>query len=232
MSLASDFSYALRLLARSPIFTVTAVLSLSLGVAGSAAVFSLADALLLRPRVGVSDPANAHRHRADHQRRRVRQLRLSAVRGACASEPRLLDGMTAHRLAPEVMSLGDAESSERVFAALVSGNYFEVVGTRPAVGRFFIPEEDRTPGTHPVVVLSHQFWTRRFTADPAVVGTDDPAEQPAVHRRRRRREGIHGHDVHDDGLLGADGDGAARPRQRSVAPRGARCGVDDGARAA
>ena len=68
------------------------------------------------------------------------------------------------------MSLGDAQSSERVFASLVSGNYFHVVGTRPAAGRFFLPDEDRTAGTHPVVVLSHQFWTRRFKADPTIVG--------------------------------------------------------------
>ena len=169
MSLASDFSYALRLLARSPIFTVTAVLSLSLGVAGSAAVFSLADALLLRPRVGVSDPQtliDIGRTTRGEGFDNFGYPLFAAMR----ERTTLLDGMTAHRLAPDVMSLGDAESSERVFAALVSGTYFSVVGTRPAVGRFFIPEEDLTPDTHPVVVLSHHFWTRRFSANPAVVG--------------------------------------------------------------
>jgi hypothetical protein len=69
------------------------------------------------------------------------------------------------------MSLGDAASSERVYATLVSGNYFEVVGTRPALGRFFLAEEDRTPDTHPVIVLSHEFWSRRFARDPDVLGT-------------------------------------------------------------
>jgi predicted permease len=58
-----------------------------------------------------------------------------------------------------------------VFGDLVSGNYFEVLGTQPAAGRFFLPEEDRTPGTHPVIVLSHQFWSERFHSDPNVLGT-------------------------------------------------------------
>ena len=169
MSLASDFRHALRLLARSPIFTVTAVLSLSLGVAGSAAVFSLADALLLRPRVGVSDP-----------RTLVDIGRTTRGEGfdnfgyplfaAMRERTTLLDGMTAHRLSPEVMSLGDAESSERVFAGLVSGTYFSVVGARPAAGRFFVSDEDLTPDTHPVIVLSHHFWMRRFAGNPAIVG--------------------------------------------------------------
>ena len=50
------------------------------------------------------------------------------------------------------------------------GNYFEVVGTRPALGRFFLPEEDRTSGTHPVIVLNHEFWSRRFGQNPDIVG--------------------------------------------------------------
>jgi predicted permease len=81
-----------------------------------------------------------------------------------------LEAMAAHQLAPEVMSLGDARSSERVFAALVSGNYFSVVGTRPALGRFFLPEEDQTLDSHPVIVLSHEFWDRRFGRRSDVVG--------------------------------------------------------------
>ena len=88
----------------------------------------------------------------------------------CATGSTLLDSIAATQWAPNVMALGDATSSERVFATLVSGNYFEVVGTRPAAGRFFLPEEDRTAGTHPVVVLSHSS------------GTDDSRRDPA-HRR-------------------------------------------------
>src|SRR5262245_19967982 len=53
---------------------------------------------------------------------------------------------------------------------LVSGNYFSVLGVQPTLGRFFAPEEDQTPGTHPVTVISHGMWERRFGGDPRVIG--------------------------------------------------------------
>jgi predicted permease len=164
-----DVRFALRLLARSPIFTLTAALSLAAGIAGTSAIFSLADAILLRPRPGVADPATL----VDIGR---------SVRGegldnfgyplfeAMREGATLLRGISAHQLMPNVMSLGDAQQSERVFASLVSGNYFEVVGTRPTLGRFFVPDEDTTRDTHAVVVLSHDFWERRFGARSDMVG--------------------------------------------------------------
>ncbi|PYQ78721.1 MAG: hypothetical protein DMG01_10775 [Acidobacteria bacterium] len=66
-------------------------------------------------------------------------------------------------------ALGNVEP-ERVFAQLVTANYFDVLGIAPAAGRFFLRDEDRTPGTHPVVVIAHSLWQRRFGATPAVVG--------------------------------------------------------------
>src|SRR5262249_14323417 len=59
--------------------------------------------------------------------------------------------------------------SERAAGELVSGNYLEALGVRRALGRVFNQEDDRTPGAHPVVVLSHAYWTRRFGADPAIL---------------------------------------------------------------
>jgi predicted permease len=169
MSLSSDIRFAVRLLARSPIFTVTAVLSLSLGIASTAAIFSLADALLLRPRVGVSDPATLVDIGRSTNGEGLDNFGYPLFR-AMRDQSKLLSGIAAHRFSPEVMSLGDAAASERVYAALVSGNYFDVVGTRPAQGRFFRADEDATPGAHPVIVLTHRFWTDRFKADPAVIG--------------------------------------------------------------
>jgi predicted permease len=171
MSVFSDVRYAFRVLARSPIFTCTALMSLAAGIAASAAIFSLADAALLRPRAGVVDPSTlmdigrstrgeGHDNFGYPLFREMRDRNTSFT------------GMSAQRLDPPIMSLGDARSSERVFAGLVSGNYFEVVGTRPAAGRFFVADEDSTPDTHPVVVLSHQFWTRRFGARADIVGQE------------------------------------------------------------
>jgi predicted permease len=171
MSAASDLRYSMRLLARSPVFTLTSVLSLAVGVAATAAIFSMADALWFRARVGVANPSTL----VDIGRTTNGQgfdnfgYPLFARMREHSS---LFDGFAAMRLGPEVMALGDASSSERVFASLVSGSYFDVVGTRPAIGRFFRPEEDHTAGSHPVVVLAHEFWQRRFDADSNIVGRD------------------------------------------------------------
>ena len=169
MSLTSDIRFALRLLARSPIFTITAVLSLSIGIAATTAIFSLADALLLRPRVGVANAATLVDIGRSTNGEGLDNFGYPLFR-LMRERTTLLTSIAAIRFSPEVMSLGDATASERVYAALVSGNYFEVTGTRLAAGRFFLPDEDATPGAQPVVVLSHKFWTDRFNADPAIVG--------------------------------------------------------------
>ena len=67
------------------------------------------------------------------------------------------------------MSLGTNGTSERVMGTMVSANYFDVLGTRAAMGRFFRPDEDQVPGERPVVVLSHHLWTRRFNSDPDIL---------------------------------------------------------------
>ena len=170
MKSTRDARYAFRLLARSPIFAVTAILSLAAGIAGTASIFSLADALLLRPRVGISDPARLVDIGRTTRGQGLDNFGYPLFEAMHAGTTQL-EAMAAHQLSPQVMSLGDAHASERVFAGLVSGNYFDVVGTRPARGRFFLPEEDRTPDTHPVVVLSHEWWSRRFGAREDVVGS-------------------------------------------------------------
>lgn len=169
MALITDIRYAIRLLARSPLFTLTSALSLSVGIAATSAIFSLADALLLRPRIGVVEPGSV----VDIGR---------TVRGSgfdnfgyplftvLRDRNTTLQTMAASRWDPNVMSLGTEDGSERMFVTLVSGNYFDVLGTRPAAGRFFLAEEDRTAGTHPVVVLSYGYWQRRFDGDRTLVG--------------------------------------------------------------
>ncbi len=70
---------------------------------------------------------------------------------------------------PTAMTIAWKGQSERVQGDLVSGNYFEVLGVRPALGRVFNASDDRTPGAHPVAVLSYGFWQRRFGGDPSVL---------------------------------------------------------------
>jgi putative ABC transport system permease protein len=166
----TDIRYAIRLLARSPIFTATSILSLAIGIAASAAIFSLADAFLLRPRVGVAEPATlVDIGRSDANGRGFDNFGYPLF-AAMRERNTHFTGLSAISFSPSIMSLGDAQASERVFGALVSGNYFEIVGTRPAAGRFFVADEDRTPDTHPVVVLNHEFWTRRFNGRADILG--------------------------------------------------------------
>lgn len=169
MFAASDLRLSLRLLARSPIFAITSVLSLAIGIAATSAIFSLADAMFLRPRAGVANPEtliDVGRSTGGAGLDNFGYPLFEQFRDRSTT----IAGISAMRWTPDVMALGDASSSERVFASLVSFNYFEIVGVRTAAGRFFLPEEDRTAGTHPVVVLSHEMWTRRFDGDPALIG--------------------------------------------------------------
>ena len=76
--------------------------------------------------------------------------------------------MVAHQVLP--LNLGRGGKPERVWAAIVSGNYFEVLGVNAALGRTFLPEEDRTPDTHPVVVIGYGLWQRRFGGNRNIVG--------------------------------------------------------------
>ena len=78
-------------------------------------------------------------------------------------------------------------ASERANGELVSGNYFDVLGVRPALGRVFNAADDRTPGAHPVAVLSYGYWQRRFGGDPAVLNQTHHRQRPPDDDRRRQR---------------------------------------------
>src|SRR6266508_4411742 len=173
MPLLGDTRYALRVLVRSPLFSVTAALSLAVGIAASTSIYSLADAMWLRPRAGIVDPETVVEIGRTIRGEGFDNFGYPLFK-AMRERNTTLAAMAALRLGPNAMSLGGAETSERVFAALVSGNYFQVLGTRPALGRFFISEEDATPGTHPVIVLNHRFWVDRFQGRRDVIGQTVP----------------------------------------------------------
>jgi putative ABC transport system permease protein len=78
----------------------------------------------------------------------------------------VFSGLIAHQVLP--LNLGRGARPERVWGTIVSGNYFDALGVKAAMGRTFLPEEDRTPNTHPVVVIGHGLWQRRFGGDPNV----------------------------------------------------------------
>ncbi|HEV8254184.1 MAG TPA: ABC transporter permease, partial [Vicinamibacteria bacterium] len=168
-TLRQDLAYAVRILARNPVFTGVVVLTLALGIGANAAIFSLMDQVLLRA-LPVRDP---------HQL--VRLDGPGPFSGFTEGDhtfsyPMYVDirdgndvfsGVLARF--PTSVTLTWRDQSERVSADLVSGNYFDVLGVGPTLGRTFTAEDDRRPGEHPVLVLSHRFWLRRFGADPGVL---------------------------------------------------------------
>ncbi|HEY9404508.1 MAG TPA: ABC transporter permease [Pyrinomonadaceae bacterium] len=166
-SLAQDFRYGVRLLFKNPGFTFVAVLSLALGIGANATIFSFVNAILLRP-LPVEEPDQL-----------VRLYTTSAGSdriGAFSHQDYLdirehnnaLSGLIAERLKP--MSLSGDGQNEIIPGAIVSGNYFSVLGVQAAQGRTFLPEEDQTPNTHPVAVVSYGLWQRRFGSDPNLLG--------------------------------------------------------------
>ncbi len=170
MSIWNDVRFALRGLRRAPLFTAVAVFSLAFGIGANTAVFSLLDQVLLRL-LPVKHPE---------------QLVLLTMHGPhygsnwggnAISYPMYQDFRDNNRVFsgmfcrfPIEVSLGYGNKTERVSGELVSGTYFPVLGVEAALGRTIGPSDNRVPGGHPIVVLSHSFWQTRFAADPSIVG--------------------------------------------------------------
>jgi MacB-like periplasmic core domain len=149
-------------------FTAAAVLTLGLGIGANVTMFSWVDAMLRRQLNGVPD---GDRFVALNNTTRTRtDLSLSYLDFVDyrSRRPDSIEDVIAFALVPMTMrSDGDPQ---RVFGEIVSGNYFDALGVHAALGRTFAPDEDRTPNTNPVVVVSHNFWQRRFGGDPSAVG--------------------------------------------------------------
>lgn len=168
----SDLRFALRTLRRSPVFTVIAVLSLALGIGANTAIFSLLDQVLLRG-LPVREPQRlVVFHVAEHFPGRATADNHESVFSYpmykdFRDRSPVFEGMIARAGAP--VSVSDGGMTERAGAEVVSGNYFEVLGVLPLVGRNIVAEDDGAPGAHPVVMLSYGYWSRRFGASPAAL---------------------------------------------------------------
>jgi predicted permease len=162
--LRADLVYALRVLRHTPGFALVAILSIALGVGVNTLAFSVVSALVLRP-LPVDRPDEL-------------SFLEGASGGSALSFPAYRDlrdrnttfaGLIGYRISP--MNLDDAQGASRVWGYLATGNYFDVLGVRPVIGRVFHPEDDRRPGASPFAVLSYECWVARFGADTRVVGT-------------------------------------------------------------
>lgn len=157
MMLFQDARYALQLFARQPAFTLAVILTLGLGIGSSTAVLSLADATLLRP-ISAHEPDRLAQVPWSFSYQDFQEFRRRAEG---------FDGVLAFSSVSASLDTGD--TTERLTGALVSGNYFSVLGISPAVGRLLSDEDDQTTGA-PSIVVSHRLWQASFGGDPSVVG--------------------------------------------------------------
>ncbi len=168
-TLLLDLRYAWRLVRRNAGLSLAAVLSLALGIGANAAVFTFVKALLLPP-LQVHEPERlAALFTRDSQTPGLFPVSYLNYRDYRARN-QVFSDVLAHLPIP--VTLGRAEAAERAVGEIVSGNYFDLLGVRPVLGRSFLPEEDLTPGSHPVAVISESLWRRRFGAAPSAIGAE------------------------------------------------------------
>jgi predicted permease len=165
----ADLRYAARQLAKNPLFTAIVVITLALGIGLNAAVFSVVDALLLRPLPGARAPGELVQvYRTYHH---DQMFGSNSVPHYLDVRDRTKDVFTdVATWAFTPMNLSAAGQTRRVFAAMVSANYFSVAGVNAARGRTFVPAEDSGRNAHPVVVLGWNAWKSLFGGDTGIVG--------------------------------------------------------------
>jgi len=166
-TLFQDLRYGARQLLKRPGFTLLAIISMALGIGANTAIFSLVNTVAFRP-LPVKNASELQELYGTLHNGADYTLQSYLNYKDYRDRNHVLSGLFAYRIV--VSSLSHNGNNERLWGLIVSGNYFDVLGVRPALGRWFLPEEDQTPGSHPVVVLSNACWQKRFASDPSVVG--------------------------------------------------------------
>src|SRR6266851_5740360 len=162
-----DLRYSLRMLLKQPGFTLTVVATLALGIGANATIFTWIKAILLAPLPGIERPdelVEVWGSTRNNSGLSLSYLDYLDVR----DRNQTFSGLVAHQVLS--MNLGREGKPELVRGAVVSGNYFDILGVKAQIGRTFLPEEDRTPNAHPVAVIGYGLWERRFGADRNVLG--------------------------------------------------------------
>jgi macrolide transport system ATP-binding/permease protein len=160
-----DGRYGARMLIKQPGFTVIAVITLALGIGANTAVFSIINAFFSpHPMVQHERLVMLYKSYAGspYENSSYQDFLIFRAQGE------IFSGLAAYSI--RFFKLGGADETEQIIGEAVSGNYFDLLGVRAFRGRTFLPEEDQTPGSHPVVVISHGLWRRRFGADPELIG--------------------------------------------------------------
>jgi putative ABC transport system permease protein len=162
-----DLRYGARMLRKNPGFTLIAVITLALGIGANTAIFSVVNAVLLRP-LQYSDPGRLVQVWQNFSQSGANQVTVSAPEFLdYKDQNRVFERMAAFRF--QGFTLTGGNEPERMFGARVSADLFSMLGVAPALGRTFLPEEDQVGGPR-AVILSHGLWQRRFGSDTTLIG--------------------------------------------------------------
>jgi putative ABC transport system permease protein len=172
-NLWQDVRFGLRVLAKSPGFTAIAVITLALGIGANTAIFSLMNQIMLRD-LPIKNPGELEILRAPGPKTGhvsddgdpAESFSYPMYKGLQDTNTVFSGILARYGFSASVASRGE---TDRASGEVVTGNYFEVLGVQPAIGRLFTQDDDRVPGAQPVVVLSHSYWERRFGSDPSVL---------------------------------------------------------------
>jgi predicted permease len=166
--LFQDVRYGLRMLAKNPGFTAIVVLTLALGIGANSTIFSWINSTLLNPIPGVAHTSELvsvmRGERSEHPTPPFSYLDYADLRDHTQS----FSGLLAYH--DDFMSLTGTDKPQRIYGALTSANYFDVLGVRPILGRGFLPAEEQRRGGGSVAVISESMWRARFGSDRSIIG--------------------------------------------------------------
>src|SRR5215469_158766 len=170
--LLQDVRYGLRMLAKSPGFAAVAALSLGLGIGANTTIFSFVSALLFRPPAVESSVELLEVWNRNPQASGIESHVPLCYPGYLyyRDHNQVFSGLLAFDAEMQATSWSRSGEGQMTQGQLVSGNFFSVLGVKPALGRTFLPEEDQFPTERHVVVLSHAFWRQHLDSDPKVLG--------------------------------------------------------------
>jgi predicted permease len=167
-SVLADIRYSLRALRRQPAFSAVAVLSLALAIGANSAIFSFADALLLRP-LPVKNPTAVFDVSSTTPDNPFEGMSFPDYRDL-RDKSRSFSGLAAYRLTTLAAAANPAAPAQIRFAILVSDNFFPVVGITPSAGRVFLPDE-ATASAQPVAMVSYDFWQQNYGDEHSAIGS-------------------------------------------------------------
>ncbi len=166
MTLLQDLKYSFRMLAKNPGFTAVAVITLALGIGANTAIFSVVNSLFLRG-LAVSNPGQLV---AMGFRQGKNAIPVFSYPDLKDVSDQAADSMDVFGYKFGVDGLSDSGHADRIITNYVTGNYFSVLGVKPALGRLILPSEGALGHSDPIIVLGYSYWKSRFGGDPGVIG--------------------------------------------------------------